>query len=74
MEAEERGSLKNELPKKKKTTSTGYMPIYLVPYATEAKGKEKAMQRTKNDMASLCVESFRHTGQGDKHNSSQACK
>lgn len=32
------------------------MPIYLVPYAAEAEGKEKAMQRTKNDMASLFVE------------------
>lgn len=50
------------------------MPIYLVPYGAEAEGKEKAMQRTKNDMASLCVDSFRQTGQGDKQTCWQACK
>ena len=47
METVERGSLKNELPKKKKTTSAGYMPIYLVPYVAEAQGEEKAVRRTK---------------------------
>lgn len=49
------------------------MPIYLVPYAAKAEEKEKAMKRTENEMAGLCMGSFRQTGQEDKHVSEFVC-
>lgn len=55
------------LLKKKKTKGKAYMPIYLVPYAAEAEGKEKAEQSTKNDMGSLCVWRLSDTWETSRH-------